>query len=380
MQDERPLPSFAAIVVAAGKGLRAGQPVPKQFALWRGKPVVRHSVESLLEAGAAPVVVMIPEGGEQLLSDALAGLEGWQAVTGGATRQHSVALGLEAIESAERVLIHDAARPHLPPPVIEALLRALDQAPGAIPTLPVVDSLAIDEGGVMAGSAERDTLRRVQTPQAFRFADILAAHRAWQGEPTAGDDAQVLRAAGGAVALVEGDERLRKLTFAEDFVSDLPPVRIGTGFDVHKLAVGEELWLGGIKIDHDKGLAGHSDADVALHAIVDALLGAIGNGDIGDHFPPSDPQWKGASSDRFVSHAAKLVGEAGYRTGNVDLTIICEAPKIGPHREAMRQRIAELLGVDTGAISVKATTTERLGFTGRGEGIAAQAVATVIRN
>ena len=380
MQDERPLPSFAAIVVAAGKGLRAGQPVPKQFALWRGKPVVRYSVESLLEAGASPVVVMIPEGGEQLLSNALAGLEGWQAVTGGATRQHSVALGLEAIEAAERVLIHDAARPHLPPPVLEALLRALEHTPGAIPTLPVVDSLAIDEGGVMAGSAERDTLRRVQTPQAFRFADILAAHRAWQGEPTAGDDAQVLRAAGGAVALVEGDERLRKLTFAEDFVSDLPPVRIGTGFDVHKLAVGEELWLGGIKIDHDKGLAGHSDADVALHALVDALLGAIGNGDIGDHFPPSDPQWKDASSDRFVSHAAKLVGEAGYRTGNVDLTIICEAPKIGPHREAMRQRIAELLGVDTGAISVKATTTERLGFTGRGEGIAAQAVATVIRN
>ena len=380
MQDERPLPSIAAIVVAAGKGLRAGQPVPKQFALWRGKPVVRYSVESLLEAGASPVVVMIPEGGEQLLSNALAGLEGWQAVTGGATRQHSVALGLEAIEAAERVLIHDAARPHLPPPVLEALLRALEHTPGAIPTLPVVDSLAIDEGGVMAGSAERDTLRRVQTPQAFRFADILAAHRAWQGEPTAGDDAQVLRAAGGAVALVEGDERLRKLTFAEDFVSDLPPVRIGTGFDVHKLAVGEELWLGGIKIDHDKGLAGHSDADVALHALVDALLGAIGNGDIGDHFPPSDPQWKDASSDRFVSHAAKLVGEAGYRTGNVDLTIICEAPKIGPHREAMRQRIAELLGVDTGAISVKATTTERLGFTGRGEGIAAQAVATVIRN
>ncbi len=380
MQDEHPLPSFAAIVVAAGKGLRAGQPVPKQFAQWRGKPVVRHSVEALLDAGAAPLVVMIPEGGDELLSEALDGLEGWQAVTGGATRQQSVALGLEAIKSAERVLIHDAARPKLPHSVIENLLHALDEDPGAIPTLPVVDSLAIDEGGVMAGSGEREKLRRVQTPQAFRFTDILDAHRAWQGAPTAGDDAQVLRASGGSVALVEGDERLRKLTFAEDFVSDLPPVRIGTGFDVHKLAAGEELWLGGIKIDHDKGLAGHSDADVALHAIVDALLGAIGNGDIGDHFPPSDPQWKGASSDRFVAHAAKLVDEAGYRTGNIDLTIICEAPKIGPHRDAMRQRIAELLGVDTGAISVKATTTERLGFTGRGEGIAAQAAVTVIRN
>ena len=380
MQDERSLPSFAAIVVAAGKGLRAGQPLPKQFAPWHGKPVVRHSVESLLEAGAAPVLVMIPEGGEKHLADALAGLDGWQAVTGGATRQQSVRFGLEAMKSAERVLIHDAARPHLPSPVIERLLSALDAHSGAIPTLPVVDSLAIDEGGLMAGSGEREKLRRVQTPQAFRFDDILSAHRGWQDEPTAGDDAQVLRAAGGSVALVEGDERLRKLTFAEDFMSDLPPVRIGSGFDVHKLADGEELWLGGIKIDHDKGLAGHSDADVALHAIVDALLGAVAMGDIGDHFPPSDPQWKGASSDRFLVHSAQLVRQAGYRIGNIDLTIICEAPKIGPHREAMRARIAELLGVDTGAISVKATTTERLGFTGRGEGIAAQAVATVIRN
>ena len=380
MQDERSLPSFAAIVVAAGKGLRAGQPLPKQFAPWHGKPVVRHSVESLLEAGADPVLVMIPEGGEKHLADALAGLDGWQAVTGGATRQQSVRFGLEAMKSAERVVIHDAARPHLPSPVIERLLGALDEHSGAIPTLPVVDSLAIDEGGLMAGSGEREKLRRVQTPQAFRFDDILSAHRGWQDEPNAGDDAQVLRAAGGSVALVEGDERLRKLTFAEDFMSDLPPVRIGSGFDVHKLAAGEELWLGGIKIDHDKGLAGHSDADVALHAIVDALLGAVAMGDIGDHFPPSDPQWKGASSDRFLVHSAQLVRQAGYRIGNIDLTIICEAPKIGPHREAMRARIAELLGVDTGAISVKATTTERLGFTGRGEGIAAQAVATVIRN
>ena len=380
MQDESPLPSFAAIVVAAGKGLRAGQPLPKQFALRRGKPVLRHSVEALLEAGAEPLVVAIPDGGEEATWRALDGLDGWQMVVGGDTRQQSVANGLREIGSAERVLIHDAARPDLPREVIARLLEALAKHPGAIPTLPVVDSLAIDESGVMAGSGEREKMRRVQTPQAFRFDDILAAHRAWRGEPDAGDDAQVLRAGGGAVALVEGDERLKKLTFAEDFVSDLPPVRIGSGFDVHKLAAGEELWLGGVKIDHDKGLAGHSDADVALHAIVDALLGAIGDGDIGSHFPPSDPQWKGASSDRFLAHAAKLVAQAGYRTGNVDLTIICEAPKIGPHREAMRARIAELLGVDIGAISVKATTTERLGFTGRGEGIAAQAVATVIRD
>ncbi|EDL50322.1 bifunctional 2-C-methyl-D-erythritol 4-phosphate cytidylyltransferase/2-C-methyl-D-erythritol 2,4-cyclodiphosphate synthase [Erythrobacter sp. SD-21] len=380
MQDESPLLSFAAIVVAAGKGMRADQPLPKQFAMWRGKQVLRHSVEAFLEAGADPLVVVIPEGGEDATSTALEGLNGWRMVVGGDTRQQSVANGLDEIEAADRVLIHDAARPDLPRDVIARLLEALANHPGAIPTLPVVDSLAIDESGVMAGNGEREKLRRVQTPQAFRFDDILAAHRAWQGEPDAGDDAQVLRAGAGAVALVEGDERLKKLTFAEDFVSDLPPVRIGSGFDVHKLAAGEELWLGGVKIDHDKGLAGHSDADVALHAIVDALLGAIGDGDIGSHFPPSDPQWKGASSDRFLAHAADLVAKAGYRTGNVDLTIICEAPKIGPHREAMRARIAELLGVDIGAISVKATTTERLGFTGRGEGIAAQAVATVIRD
>ncbi|MBY6128745.1 bifunctional 2-C-methyl-D-erythritol 4-phosphate cytidylyltransferase/2-C-methyl-D-erythritol 2,4-cyclodiphosphate synthase [Qipengyuania aquimaris] len=379
MQDDTALPTFAAIVVAAGKGLRARQPLPKQFAPYRGKPVLLHSIEALLDAGADPLVIAIPEGGEAATAEALVGLEGWTTVVGGETRQQSVRNALLAIPKAERVLIHDAARPDLPRPVIERLLGALEQHPGAIPVLPVVDSLVIDESGVMAGSGEREKLKRVQTPQAFRFADIHAAHESWQGTRDAGDDAQVLRAAGGSVALIEGDARLKKLTFSEDFVSELPLVRVGTGFDVHKLAAGEELWLGGIRIEHDKGLAGHSDADVALHAIVDALLGAIGNGDIGDHFPPSDPQWKGASSDRFLTHASELVDKAGYRTGNVDLTIICEAPKIGPHREAIRTRIAELLGVDTGVISVKATTTERLGFTGRGEGIAAQAAVTVLR-
>ena len=277
------------------------------------------------------------------------------------------------------MLIHDAARPDLPETVIARLLDALDDAPGAIPVLPVVDSLSRDENGLMVGTAKREELRRVQTPQAFRFADIRGAHAPWEGDPVAGDDAQVLRAAGGAVAHVAGDERLAKLTFAEDFMTALPPMRVGMGYDVHRLAEGEELWLGGIRIEHERGLAGHSDADVALHAIVDALLGAIANGDIGSHFPPSDPQWKGASSDRFLAHAARLVTDAGYAVGNIDLTIICEAPKIGPHRQAMRERIADLLGVDINAISVKATTTERLGFTGRGEGIAAQAIASVIR-
>jgi 2-C-methyl-D-erythritol 4-phosphate cytidylyltransferase / 2-C-methyl-D-erythritol 2,4-cyclodiphosphate synthase len=379
MSTAPPLPAFAAVVVAAGKGLRAGQPLPKQFAMWRGKPVLRYSVETLLASGADPLVVAIPENGEAAARQALEGLTGYELVTGGATRQQSVARALSAIGSADRVLIHDAARPDLPETVIARLLDALDDAPGAIPVLPVVDSLSRDENGLMVGTARREELRRVQTPQAFRFADIRGAHAAWVGDAVAGDDAQVLSAAGGAVAHVAGDERLAKLTFAEDFMTALPPMRVGMGYDVHRLAEGEELWLGGIRIEHERGLAGHSDADVALHAIVDALLGAIANGDIGSHFPPSDPQWKGASSDRFLAHAARLVTDAGYAVGNIDLTIICEAPKIGPHRQAMRERIADLLGVDINAISVKATTTERLGFTGRGEGIAAQAIASVIR-
>ena len=230
----------------------------------------------------------------------------------------------------------------------------------------------------MGTPAPREYLRRVQTPQAFRYAAILAAHRTWTGPANAGDDAQVAQAAGVTVALVDGDEALHKLTFAQDFATSLAPVRIGTGYDVHRLADGEELWLGGVRIDHPRGLSGHSDADVAIHALVDAILGAIGAGDIGSHFPPGDAQWRGASSDRFLAHAVNLAAETGYRIGNVDLTIICEAPRIGPHREAMRARLAELLGTDIAAVSVKATTTERLGFAGRGEGIAAQAVATLL--
>ena len=379
MDDAPTLPSFAAIVVAAGKGLRAGQPLPKQFAMWRGKPVLRHSVETLLDAGARPLVIAVPPDGEQAVLDALAGLDGFALVTGGTTRQQSVKKALAAVESAERILIHDAARPDLPLPVIERLLAALEHHPGAIPVLPVIDSLSVENDGVMSGTAPREQLRRVQTPQAFRFDAIFRAHQAWQDEASAGDDAQVLRANGGIVAHVQGDERLAKLTFAEDFMVQQLSIRIGMGFDVHRLVEGEELWLGGIRLDHSKGLSGHSDADVALHAIVDALLGAVANGDIGSHFPPSDPRWKGASSDRFLEHAARLVREAGYGVGNVDLTIICEAPKIGPHRDAMRTRIADLLGVDIALVSVKATTTERLGLTGRGEGIAAQAIATVIK-
>lgn len=371
---------FAAVIVAAGQGLRAGQPLPKQFARWRGKPVVRHSAEALVAAGAGPVAVAIPEGADAIARQALAGIPGIRLVVGGATRQESVRLALEALvaDAPRLVLIHDAARPHCPADVIDRLLAALDEHPGAIPALPVVDSIAVAEKGLMAGTAEREALRRVQTPQAFRYDAILSAHRRWPGAATAGDDAQVARAAGLAVALIAGDARLRKLTFAEDFMDTQPFPRTGTGFDVHRLAEGEELWLCGVKIAHDRGLAGHSDADVALHAVVDAILGASCQGDIGQHFPPSDPQWRGAPSSRFVEHAVALARDAGLAVGNVDLTIICEAPKIGPHRDAMRARLADLLGVAIEAVNVKATTTERLGFTGRGEGIAAQAIATLV--
>lgn len=387
MSPDSQFPPAAAIVVAAGQGLRAGQPLPKQFAHWRGKPVVRHSVEALLTAGLDPVVLVIPAGADQVATDALGPFASRvRLVTGGASRQDSVRQGLEALvdDAPEHVLIHDAARPGLPAAVIERLRSALSQQPGAIPVLPVVDSLAHAEGALMAAPAARERLRRIQTPQAFHYAPVLSAHRAWTGETHAGDDAQVAQAAGLVVALVEGDEALHKLTYAADFATyagaDGPPVRIGSGYDVHRLVEGEELWLCGVQIAHDKGLAGHSDADVAIHALVDALLGALGDGDIGQHFPPSEPQWRGASSDRFLAHAAQRMAQAGYRLGNADVTIICEAPKIGPHRDAMRQRLATILDVDTHLVSVKATTTEKLGFTGRGEGIAAQAVVSLVRN
>lgn len=370
---------FAAVVVAAGKGLRAGQPAPKQFVRWRGKPVVRHSVEALLAAGADPVVVAIPAGADAMAAEALAGLP-VRLLTGGDTRQQSVAIALEALsgDAPAAVLIHDAARPILPRSVVDRLLAALDVQPAAIPVLPVPDSMVHADGTLMGSPANRDALRRVQTPQAFRFAEILGAHRAWTGAPTAGDDAQVAQANGLCVALVEGDEALHKLTYSSDFAPARAPLRIGTGYDVHQLAQGEELWLCGVQIEHSHGLAGHSDADVAIHALVDAILGAAAAGDIGQHFPPSDPQWRGASSDRFLAHAVLLAAQAGYGIGNVDVTIICEAPRIGPHRDAMRHRLAAIMGVDVAAVSVKATTTEKLGFTGRREGIAAQAVATLI--
>ena len=382
MKQPTSFPPFAAIVVAAGKGLRVGGDVPKQFRTWRGKPLIRHSIERLADAGANPIVVVIARDAEPHAAQVLSGIAGISFTTGGATRQESVRAGLESLSetTTDNVLIHDAARPDLPLEVIERLLGALADHPGAIPTLPVVDSLAVASAqGTMSGKAEREVLRRVQTPQAFQFDAILKAHRAWKGAADAGDDAQVLAAMECSVALVQGDERLKKITFAEDLMeqTETTPFRIGQGFDVHQLVEGEELWLCGIKLDHTHGLAGHSDADVALHAVTDAVLGAISNGDIGTHFPPSDPKWKGARSGQFLEHAVKLAGDAGYSLGNIDLTIICEAPKIGPHRPAMCAEVARLTGLSENAVSIKATTTEKLGFTGRGEGIAAQAIVSL---
>lgn len=378
--DASPYPT-AAIVVAAGKGLRTGGDVPKQFVPWRAKPLLRHCVEVLAEAGISPIVIAIPQGWDDVAAASVAGIAGVRFVHGGETRQESVRISLEALAAnpPARVLIHDAARPVLPAHVIESLMAALAEQDAAIPVLPTVDSMVRGDHGLRAETVTRDGLYRVQTPQAFAFKAILEAHRIWDGPPDAGDDAQVAVAAGLAVALTPGDEALRKVTFAAD-LQEQPmnrPPRTGMGFDVHRLVEGEDLWLCGVKIPHAKGLSGHSDADVAIHALVDALLGAIAAGDIGDHFPPSDAQWKGASSDRFLVHAHQLVIEAGYRIANVDVTIICEAPRIGPHKLAMRQALARILGIDLEAVSVKATTTERLGTTGRGEGIAAQAVVTV---
>ncbi|GGD75632.1 bifunctional 2-C-methyl-D-erythritol 4-phosphate cytidylyltransferase/2-C-methyl-D-erythritol 2,4-cyclodiphosphate synthase [Croceicoccus mobilis] len=374
----------AGIIVAGGSGKRAGLGLPKQYARYRGTTVLGFAAKALREAMDGPIVVVIPAGEEKRASDAIGNVEGIVFATGGETRQASVQSGLEALAAMtprpDRVMIHDAARPDLPPDVAHRLLAALRETPGAIPVLPVVDSMIETDGELMGAPAEREQLRRVQTPQAFRFDAIHTAQQAWQGQLTAGDDAQVLRAAGMGVALVDGHARLAKLTYQEDFVTETTvlPFRSGSGYDVHRLVPGDGVWLCGVHVAHDHALSGHSDADVALHALTDAILGAIAEGDIGDHFPPSDPQWKGAASPIFLAHAVKLAAARKYAIGNVDLTIICEAPKVGPHRQAMRERLAELLAVDTDAISVKATTTERLGFTGRGEGIAAQAQVLLV--
>ena len=376
-----PADQTVAVVVAAGRGERAGGGVPKQFRRVAGRTLVAHCLAAFgAHAGIDRVLFVIGEGQLDALSNAIAPMSMPDFVIGGAQRRDSVANALSAIADrggAKHVLIHDAARPFCPDHVIDALLRALDENDGAIPALPVVDTLAQGRD-ILGDTVARDGLWRVQTPQAFNFEALLAAHRAWPEGREATDDAQMVRANGGRVSIVKGDAMLEKLTHPDDFLRaeqrhTAPRLRVGSGYDVHRLVPGGGVWLCGVHVPHGKSLSGHSDADVAMHALTDAILGAAAMGDIGQHFPPSDPRWKGAASHIFLSHAVGLVRQEGFAIANADITIICEAPKVGPHRDAMRARIAELLGVDMACVSVKATTTERLGFTGRGEGIAAQA-------
>lgn len=373
---------FSAIVVAAGSGSRAGG--AKQWRRVAGRPVVAWSVDALVRAGAREVVVVIAAEAQPQLQHALTGLSGWRAVVGGATRAASVQAGLTALTGLddEPVLIHDAARPFLSADVIERLVRGLEEADGALPALAVADSLRRGENGFITGDIDRDNLWRAQTPQAFRLKTIRDAYAVWPGQEAATDEAAVVARAGGRVRLIPGDPRLMKLTYPEDFamaeaLAARTVIRIGQGYDVHRWGPGASVWLCGVEIPHDQTLIGHSDADAGLHALTDAILGAMADGDIGDHFPPSDPQWKGASSDRFLVYAAERVAARGGRIVNVDVTLICEQPKVKPHRQAMRERLAALLDLPLDAVSVKATTSEGLGFTGRGEGLAAQAAVSI---
>lgn len=381
--DSKPpsAPETAALLVAAGRSVRAGGDTPKQYRLLAGKPLLRHAAEALAAHPAVGRVHVVVADGELGRARAALGPVSASIGVGGASRQQSVRLGLQQLAESgtpRRVLVHDAARPLLPAAMIDRVLGALDEAPGACPALPVVDSLRLG-GRMIEGEVSREGLWRVQTPQGFDFRALLAAHLVAPDGAT--DDAEVMRAAGHEVRLVAGDERAMKVTNPQDFAAAerlMDWVTLsGSGYDVHRLGPGDHVWLCGVPVPHSHGLVGHSDADVGLHALTDAILGALGDGDIGVHFPPTDPRWKGASSDRFLAHAASLVAAAGGRILHCDVTLICEAPKVGPHRPAMLARLAAILEHHAPRLSVKATTTEGLGFTGRREGIAAQAIATL---
>lgn len=373
--------SISALIVAAGSGSRMGGDLPKQFRPIGGLPVIAHAVDALASHPSISTVrVVIGEGQEEHALKALGGRDVGPLVHGGLERSDSVRAGLSALDD-DIVFVHDAARPFCPHDVIDRLLAALDDRDGAVPVLPMADTLARANAD-LGESVERTGVVRVQTPQAFRRSLLVEAYEQWAG-PAPTDESTVMRAAGREVAAVEGDPMLDKLTTAADwrraeaFLGGSLIPRTGQGFDVHAFSGEGPLMMGGIAIDHDRGLAGHSDADVVLHALTDALLGAAGLGDIGQHFPPSDKQWEDADSSLFLGHAAHLVRESGGIIDFVDCTVICEAPKVGPHRDAMRARVAEILGLPVAAVSIKATTTERLGFTGRREGIAAQALANI---
>jgi 2-C-methyl-D-erythritol 4-phosphate cytidylyltransferase / 2-C-methyl-D-erythritol 2,4-cyclodiphosphate synthase len=375
--------------MAAGRGSRFGGPLPKQYAEWEGQPVLRRTIMALRASPAiSDIRVVISRGDEAHYETATAGLGLAPPLAGGVSRQQSVLQGLEglATDTPDFVAIHDAARPFVRADDISACLDAASRAgiDGAILGIPLADTLKrVDGTGAVAETVPRTNLWRAQTPQIFRFTPLLAAHRAAASlgaieESALTDDAAVAERAGLKLVMVAGHDDNTKITTVDDLLrARIVETRTASGFDVHGFAPGNAVMLGGVAIAHTHALAGHSDADVALHALTDALLGTIGAGDIGQHFPPSDPQWRGVSSDRFLKHAAALVGARGGRITHLDLTIVCEAPKIGPHRAALVASIARIAGVSADRVSVKATTTEGLGFTGRREGIAAQAVATV---
>jgi 2-C-methyl-D-erythritol 4-phosphate cytidylyltransferase/2-C-methyl-D-erythritol 2,4-cyclodiphosphate synthase len=385
------MPRLAVLIVAAGKGERAGTALPKQYEKLAGRPILRRTVEAFagLFEGKWAVQVVIGPGQDELAAQALAGLDLPAPVTGGASRQQSVRLGLEALahsfgekHAPDFVLIHDAARPLISRKVIDDVVRALEGgADGALPMVAVADTLRRRDADGRWTLVARDGLYRAQTPQGFVYDKILAAHQAHAHEDVT-DDVALAELVGLKVEMVEGEEKNIKVTRKEDFalaerLLGGGDVRTATGYDVHKFTTGDHIMLCGIRVAHDHGLEGHSDADVGLHAITDALLGCIGEGDIGQHFPPTDERWRGAASWKFLDHAASLVAAKGGVIGHVDVTIICERPKVGPHRDAMKAKIAEILQLDPSRVSVKATTTEGLGFTGRREGIAASAIATV---
>ncbi|HVC53320.1 MAG TPA: bifunctional 2-C-methyl-D-erythritol 4-phosphate cytidylyltransferase/2-C-methyl-D-erythritol 2,4-cyclodiphosphate synthase [Stellaceae bacterium] len=375
-----------ALVVAGGRGARFGGDLPKQYLGLGGRAVLYHAVAAFAgHPDIAGVEVVIRPEDRAAYDAATAGLDLLPPVTGGAERQDSVRLGLEALapHGPDRVLIHDGARPFPGRDLIDRVIDALDRAAAAIPAVPLGDTIKRVEEGQIRTTVDRANLWRAQTPQGFRFAEILAAHRAAHGRALT-DDAAIAEAAGIVPVIVAGSEENLKVTTAQDLAAAerllaarLGDIRVGQGYDVHPYGPGDHIMICGIAIPHEVGAVGHSDADVGLHSITDAVLGAIGAGDIGMHFPPSDPRWKGAASDQFLRYAVNLVRQRGGTVAAVDVTIICERPRVAPHREAMIARLADILGIDEGRVSVKATTTEKLGFTGRGEGIAAQAVATV---
>jgi 2-C-methyl-D-erythritol 4-phosphate cytidylyltransferase/2-C-methyl-D-erythritol 2,4-cyclodiphosphate synthase len=383
-------PSVAAVIVAAGRGLRAGGNLPKQYRDLAGEPVIRSSLSLFAwhgEIGAVQAVIHPDDRGSYEAS--AKGLRLLPPVFGGATRQASVRAGLEALSARapDIVLVHDAARPFCSAELVSRAIVACGETGAAIPALEVTDTIKrIDAAGHVAGTIDRGQLRAVQTPQAFEFTALLEAHHraAKEGREDFTDDAALAEWAGIKVATFAGESGNVKLTTDEDFakaearrIASLADLRLGNGFDVHAFADGDHVWLGGVKIPHDRGLTGHSDADVALHALVDAILGALADGDIGKHFSPNDPRWRGASSDQFLKFAVERVSKRGGKIANLDLTIVCEAPRIGPHRDAIRKRIAEIAEMSIDRVAVKATTSEQLGFTGRGEGIVAMATATV---